>query len=152
MKKRLIHHFLSDDELLRISDTIKKSESTTAGEICVCIKEHLPFYKKNNPIKKLAEKEFFKIGINKTRDKTGILIYILLEGRKFHMLADSGINKKVESNTWNSVKDEMQAMFKKGNFCEGITNAVVKVGEILSAHFPIEPDDTNELSNEVIME
>ncbi len=149
MEKRLIYNFLTDDELLRISNKIKTEEKQTAGEICVSIKEKISFKERNKSVQELTEKEFFKLGIQNTRDKTGILIFILLEGRKFFVLADSGINEKVPENTWDSIKDEMQALFQKGKFCKGILYGVEKVGQILSEHFPIKSDDTNELSNRV---
>ncbi len=152
MEKQLIYYFLNDDELLRISNRIKQAEKTTAGEICVSIKEHKSFRQRKKSVRELAEEEFFKLGIDKTRDNTGILIFILLEDRQFYVLADKGINEKVEPKTWDSIKDEMQKMFLKGNFSKGIIHGVEEVGKILSAHFPIKPDDTNEISNQVIIE
>jgi uncharacterized membrane protein len=152
MEKQLIYYFLNDDELLRISNKIKQSEKTTAGEICVSIKENKSFFQRKKTVRDLAEEEFFKLGINKTRDNTGILIFILLESRQFYILADKGINEKVAPKTWDSIKDEMQKMFLKGNFSKGIIYGVDEVGKILSKHFPIKPDDTNELSNRVVID
>ena len=152
MEKQLLYYFLNDDELLRISNKIKQTEKTTAGEICVSIKEYRTFFQKRKSVSALAEEEFFKLGIDKTRDNTGILIFILLESRQFYILADKGINEKVETKTWDSIKDQMQEMFLKGNFSKGIIHGVEEVGKILSKHFPIKPDDTNELSNRVIIE
>ncbi len=152
MPTRLIHHFLNDDELLRISNKIKETENKTAGEICVSIKERLPRFGKSKTVRRSAEEEFVKLGIHNTRDKTGILIFIMLEGRQFYILADSGINGKVTEDTWNIIKDEMQSMFLKGEFCQGIIHGVERVGEILSKHFPVKPDDTNEISNRVVLE
>ncbi len=152
MEKQLIYYFLNDDELLRISNKITQVEKTTAGEICVSIKEHKAFLQRKKTVRALAEEEFFKLGIDKTRDNTGILIFILLESRQFHILADKGINEKVETKTWDSIKDEMQKMFLRGNFSKGIIHGVEEVGKILSKHFPIKPDDTNELSNRVVIE
>jgi uncharacterized membrane protein len=149
MEKDIIYLFLSDDELLRISNKIKEMEKITAGEICVNIKEKRKFLERNKTLRKLAEQEFFRLGIDKTRDKTGILIFLLLEDRQFYILADKGINEKVPEKTWDKIKDEMQGEFLDGSFCSGITNAVQKIGNILSEHFPIKPDDTNEISNAV---
>ena len=152
MEKQLLYYFLNDDELLRISNKIKQAEKATAGEICVSIKEYRTFFQKRKSVRDLAEEEFFKLGIDKTRDNTGILIFILLESRQFYILADKGINEKVETKTWDLIKDQMQKMFLKGNFSKGIIHGVEEVGKILSKHFPIKPDDTNELSNRVIIE
>ncbi len=152
MKTSLIYKFLNDDELLRISNKIKAEEKITAGEICVSIKERRSLIQKNKPVRKLAEEEFFKLGIDKTRDKTGIIIFFLLEAREFYILADEGINNKVPEKTWDKIKDEMQLHFMEGNFSEGIIHGVERVGKIFSEHFPIKSDDTNEISNRVVLE
>ena len=149
MRNDLIYHFLDDDELLRISNKIKEAEKTTAGEICVSIKEHRSFMQKRKDVRSLAEEEFFRQGVDKTRDKTGILIFILLESRQFYILADSGINSKVPQKTWDTIKDNMAGMFIKGSFCGGILHGIEQVGKILSANFPVKPDDTNEISDRV---
>ena len=137
MEDRLIYHFVNDDELLRISNKIKEMEKTTAGEICVSIKERRSLLEKRKSLKELAEKEFFKLGVANTRDKTGILIFLLLEDRKFYILADSGINAKVTQETWDDIKDEIQKKFARGEFCKGLIFGVEEVGKILSSHFPI---------------
>jgi uncharacterized membrane protein len=149
MEKQLIYHFVNDDELLRISNKIKEMEKTTAGEICVSIKEKRSLLEKKKSVRELAEKEFFKLGVANTRDKTGILIFLLLANRSFYILADSGINEKVPLGTWDKIKDEIQKNFSHGEFCKGIIFGIEEVGKILSKHFPIKPDDTNELSNRV---
>ncbi len=46
----------------------------------------------------------------------------------------------------------MQEYFIEGRFSMGIIHGVDRVGKILSEHFPIKPDDTNEISNRVILE
>lgn len=152
MTKQLIYNFVDDDDLLRISRKIKEMEGGTAGEICLSIKEKRKFPERKKSLRELAEKEFYRLGVANTRDKTGILIFLLLEDRKFYILADSGINEKVDPSTWDRVKDEMQEMFRKGDFCSGLIHGVDKVGGILAEHFPIKPDDTNELSNRVALD
>ncbi|MEW6651873.1 MAG: TPM domain-containing protein [Bacteroidota bacterium] len=150
--ERLIYQFFSDDDFLRISTQIKKAEKTTSGEIRISIKEDRPFVDKGKTIRQLAEKEFYKLNMHKTRDKTGILLFLLLYERQFYILADQSINDKVTKATWYSVRDEVQEKFHDGNFCDGMLAGVVRIGEILSEHFPAKADDTNELSNKIVME
>jgi len=152
MRQRLIYHFLDDDELLRITNKIKEIEKTTSGEICVTIKEHRHFLKRNKSIRELAEEEFIRLGINKTRDNTGVLIFILLEGRQFYILADNGILEKVPQSAWDAIRDKMQGMFVKGEFCKGILHGLSEAGNVLSKHFPVKPDDKNEISDRVRIE
>ena len=151
MQKKLIYNYLSDDELLRISNSIKKAEKTTAGEIRVSIKEKKPILNSSS-IYKLAKKEFYNLKVDKTRDKTGILIFLLLNKKQFYILADEGINAIVPENTWDEIKEEMQNMFREGKFCNGIIHGIKEVGALLSKHFPMKPDDTNELSNKVVLD
>lgn len=151
MKKDLVYNYFSDDDFLRISNKIGEMEKITSGEIRVSIKEKLSLLKSKKDLRQLAEEEFFKLGMDKTRDKTGILIYIVLEKKKFFILADSGINEKVDPSTWENVKDEMLQFFLKGDFAKGVITGIEKVGNILSKHFPIKSDDTNELSNKVVL-
>lgn len=151
MSNELLYHFFDDDDFLLISDKIKEMEKITAGEIRVAIKEKLTLKENKKDVRKLAEEEFYKLGMAETRDKTGILIYIHLKKRKFYILADEGINSKVDQNTWDQIRDEMEGEFKSGHYTEGIIDALGKVGSILGEHFPIKADDTNELSNKVVL-
>jgi len=151
MNQELLYHFFSDDDFLRISKTIKEMEKITAGEIRVAVKEEKPLLKKGKDIRALAEEEFFKLNMHNTRDKTGILLYLILRERQFYILADEGINAKVSQETWDTVRNEMQEEFMSGHFANGLITGVKKVGKILGEHFPVKADDTNELSNKVVM-
>lgn len=150
MRNELLYHFLNDDDLLRISNKIAQMEKNTSGEIRISIKEKKPFLMKRKPVDELARREFFRLGMDKTRDKTGTLIFIILKDRQFHILGDKGINEKVGESTWLLIKNEMQEMFRNGIFADGILHGVEKVGEVLSRHFPVKENDTNELSNNVV--
>jgi len=151
MKDQLIYNFFDDDEFLRISNKIKEMEKNTAGEIRISIKEKKSFWQRNKTIKQLAEEEFYRLGVDKTRDSTGILMFLLLGERQFYILADKGINEKVEQSTWDSIKNKMQEMFSCGEFCKGILYGIEEVGKILSIHFPVKQNDKDELSNRIII-
>ena len=152
MQNKLLYTYFSDDDFLRVSNKIQEMEKITSGEIRVSFKETKPVLKKRKSIRSIAEEEFAKLEMNTTRDKTGILIFILLKERQFYILADSGINIKVEQTVWDSVRNNMQNEFKNGNYLSGILSAIEQVGKILSEHFPIKSDDTNELSNKVVID
>lgn len=152
MHNKLLYIYFSDDDFLRISNKIQEMEKITSGEIRVSFKETKPVFQKKKSIRDLAEEEFAKLGMTATRDKTGILIFVLLKERQFYILADSGINEKVEQTVWDSVRNNMQEKFKNGDYLSGVLSAVEQVGKILSKHFPIKADDTNELSNKVVID
>lgn len=149
MSKKIIYNYLNDDELLRISNKIREVEKFTAGELVVSIKEKKDFWEKIKPLSSLAEKEFMSAKISKTAGATGILIFIVLISKEFYILSDKKINEKVEQSTWNAISKSMGEHFSRGNFCKGIIGGIEACGKILSAYFPIRPDDINELSNKV---
>ena len=151
MSNELLYHFFDDDDFLLISNKIKETEKVTSGEIRVALKESVPFFKKKKDIGKLAQEEFYNLKMNETRDKTGILIYILLSSRLFYIVADEGINSKVGQKTWDDIRNEMESQFKIGHFVEGVVTTIENVGRVLSQFFPIKTDDTNELSNKVVL-
>ena len=148
---KLIYQYFSDDDFLRISNKITEAEKSTSGEIRVAVKEKKLFSDRKKDIRQLAEKEFYKLNMHKTRDKTGILLYLLLGERQFYILADSGIDKIVGQTTWDAVRDEIQLRFQEGKFCDGLIWGVERVSKILLEHFPIKEDDTNELSNKIVL-
>jgi uncharacterized membrane protein len=150
--EKLIYHYFNDDDFLHISGKIKEIEKTTSGEIRVAIKEKRNFLQRKKSLHQLAVDEFHKLKMNNTRNKTGILLYLLLKDKQFYILGDQGIHEKVGDSTWDKLRDEIQGHFKDGNFPEGILWGINRVGKILSEHFPIKDDDTNELSNEVVIE
>lgn len=149
---KLIYHFFSDDDFLRVSNKIKEMEKITSGEIRVAVKEKKRFLERKKNIRQLSEKEFHRLNMHNTRDKTGILLYLLLGEKQFYILADSGINKIVGQATWDNVRDEIQLQFQNGKFCDGLIWGIDRVGRILSEHFPRKTDDTNELSNEIVLD
>lgn len=148
----LVYHFFDDDDFLRISNKISEIELITSGEIRVSIKEEKKFSERNKDIRELAEFEFYKLNMHQTRDKTGVLLFLLLVERKFFILADKGINEKVAQDAWSNVSDEIQENFRNGHFSKGIVQGIVNVGNLLSEHFPIKPDDENELTNKVVIQ
>lgn len=147
----LVYHFFDDDDFLRISNKISEAELITSGEIRVSIKENKNYSERHMEVRDLAEKEFYKLNMHQTRDKTGILLFFLLGERKFYILADQGINEKVEPSVWENVSAEIQKNFKNGYFSNGIIEGITNVGKILQEHFPIKPDDVNELTNKVVL-
>ena len=72
-----------------------------------------------------------------------------MKDRKFAIIGDEGINRNVEHDFWNDIKDEMTAKFKNKQFTEGLTNGILRCGEKLKQYFPYQDDDANELSDEI---
>lgn len=151
MEKNIIYNYFSDDDFLLVSDKIKEMEKMTSGEIRVSMHSKEISAKEKPDIRNLAQEEFYRLKMQNTRDKTGILIYLNLHLRQFYVVADSGINEKAGQSVWDKVRDEIQKAFVNGQYIKGVLSGIESVGNILSEHFPVKADDTNEISNKVII-
>ena len=149
MSKKFIYKYLSKEDLNSISAKISEIEKTTSGELVITIKEKRGWFEKTKSVRSLAEKEFTEAKIGNTKGSTGILIFMIFNAKEFCILADKKINQLVEQSVWDEISNNMSLEFKQENFCKGILKGVEQAGKILSTHFPIQPSDVNELSNEV---
>jgi putative membrane protein len=101
-------------------------------------------------VRKRAIIAFYEKGLYRTRDETGILIFLSLLEKKVWILGDKGINAKIPENFWVEIANEIsRGMFEKTH-CNAMISAIEKCSKELTKYFPIKPDDTNELSNKVI--
>jgi len=148
---KLIDQYFTEDDLQKISAACSQVEQNTCGEIRVCIYNRKPFWSWGQPLKRFALTEFFRLGMHRTRDKTGILLLILLSKRRFQIIADAGIHTKVAQATWDEVAQELRAYFRRGAYLEGVLQVIHKIGSLLALHFPRKADDINELSDEVVV-
>lgn len=147
--EKLVYQYFDDDDFLRITNKIKQIENTTSGELKVLFRDKRHFLQKNKSIENLAKEEFLKLNMQNTRDRTGILFYFLLSEKKFYIFADSGINSLVDQQTWDNIRDKIQAGFKQGKYLEAVLNGLEDAGLILAKNFPRKEDDTDELSDKV---
>ena len=134
--------FFSRKEKKQILAAVQAAEKNTSGEIRV----HLE-YRALGPVYGHAQKVFQRIGMTKTSERNGVLIFLATHDKKFAVLGDVGINEKVPEGFWNDVVLIMQEHFKQNKFAEGISEAVLRIGEKLKAYFPYQKNDKNELSD-----
>ncbi|MCB0816098.1 MAG: TPM domain-containing protein, partial [Flavobacteriales bacterium] len=92
---------------------------------------------------------FEELGMHRTRDRNGVLVYVAVADRQVAVLGDSGINEQVPDGFWTDVVGLLKLHFAAGRHAEGLVEAVHLIGEKLSSFFPLREDDTDELSNEV---
>ena len=150
-------NFLTGDQRNEIADAVSKAEAMTSGEIRVLVvaaSSALPKLSKKDQraaLRRRAEREFAKLGIQNTRDRTGVLIMVSIEERMVQVLAGNAINSIVPENTWPSMVQCIIEGIKTGNPAQGISMAVADIGKMLSENFPKKSDDSNELSNAVVI-
>jgi putative membrane protein len=96
-----------------------------------------------------ANQAFFEFRVRRTKSETGMLVYISLFERMVCVVGDRAISEKLGQSHWDAVRDMLVTGLRKGNPTEGICAAIKRCGELLAEHFPIAPDDVNELGNDL---
>ncbi|MEQ1878469.1 MAG: TPM domain-containing protein [Bdellovibrionia bacterium] len=98
-----------------------------------------------------AKNEFWGAGLQKTDGSTGVLLFVSKAEHWAVVLADKSIADKLPPETWKSVVDALIGGIKNGDIAKGYVDAIEKTGAILAEHFPIRPQDKNELPNKLIL-
>jgi putative membrane protein len=95
---------------------------------------------------------FAEHGLHRTRDRTGVLIFISELERRVIILADDGIDKVIGSDGWRGYVERLVAAIKSGDVGGGVAQVIDDIGAMLAGRFPRRRDDVDELPDEVIEE
>ena len=141
MKAREFLNQLSHQEIV---EAIRDAEKRTSGEIRVFITR-----KSTTNAVPAAQAHFIELGMDKTRERNGVLIFVAPRAHRFAVIGDTAVHARCGDDFWNQLALEMSGHFRKSEFTTGIVHGVRKAGELLAQHFPRKPGDTNQLSDEV---
>ena len=138
-------HFINKLEHDAIVGAIAEAERKMHGEIRVFISRKEP-----PDVVAAAQEAFVHLGMDKTRMRNGVLIYVAPRAHKFAVIGDTAVHAKCGEEFWKEVVEEMAAHFRGGQFTEAIIHGIRRAGKLLSEHFPHHRGDTNQLSNEIV--
>ncbi len=127
-----------------MAQAIGEAERATSGEIRVHLEDHI-----EEDVLDHAAFIFEELGMHRTRERNGVLIYVSVADRKVAVIGDKGINEVVPAGFWNDVVAVLKLHFVADRRAEGFCEAVRMVAAKLHERFPRRADDTNELTNEV---
>lgn len=111
----------------------------------------IPRAKMQGEVHYRAMAEFYQQGLYKTREENGILIMLAIFERMVVVLGDRGVHAKVPADYWDKMKDKIIDGIRQNKAGSSIVDTIKSSASELSAHFPIKPDDTNELPDEVVV-
>jgi putative membrane protein len=108
--------------------------------------------RREQAVRHRAVRAFYERGLHRTKHQTGVLFFISLFEHKVWILADKGIHEKIGQETLNKFAAKVSAGIRDGRACDALCEAITEAGDLFAAHFPVTPDDTNELPDHVITE
>lgn len=100
-----------------------------------------------------AAAAFAKHGLRRTRDRTGILLMVALFEHRVVVLADEGVNRRLDPDeTWHEVVELALGGIRRGRPVEGLVAAVERCGEILAHPLPADGDTRDEIPQALVLE
>src|SRR5262249_5177133 len=123
------------------------AEKQTSGEIRVFVESHCEYVDAIDRAKEI----FAQHGMQATKLRNAVLVYVALKDRQLAVFADEGIYAKAGAAFWNNAVKIMLAHFNKQNYAAGIAGVVTEIGQALATHFPYDgATDINELPDDII--
>jgi uncharacterized membrane protein len=128
-----------------VKAAIQAAERETSGEIRVSVSTF--FW---GSVRRAAERAFDRLGMRATKDRNGILFFVVPSRRRFVVLGDEGIHAHVGQAFWDGVAVAVSGKFREGDYTGGLVKGIEEAGRRLAKHFPYEGErDVNELPDDV---
>ena len=140
------HNFIRQLEHDRITEAIKKAEAKSSGQIRVFLQRGK--FEEDALVR--AERKFFELGMQKTTERNGVLIFVAPRMQKFAIVGDQGVHEKCGKQFWDALADRMRQHFLREDFTEALLEAIEATGSLLAKYFARTGPATNELPDEVV--
>jgi putative membrane protein len=99
-------------------------------------------------VRRRADQAFLHEEVFRTRDRTGILVFLSLLERRVVVLADKGIAAAVEQREWDSIVAGIVSGIRAGRPAAALIDGIGACGALLEQRgVTIKPDDRDELSD-----
>ena len=142
-----------DATLDAVQREIAALERTHRGEVCFVVEAELETSQlwRDLSSRDRAREVFAQQGVWNTQENNGVLIYVLLADRKVEIVADRGVDAKVDPGEWRAICDAMDLQFHAGRFEPGALEGVRGVSALLARHFPSSGEERNELGDRPVL-
>jgi len=96
---------------------------------------------RSTALRKLAPREralevFGLLRVWDTEENAGVLIYLLLADRDVEIVADRGIDRRVDASQWQAICTRMETSFAKSRYGDGVVEGIAEISALLARHFP----------------
>ncbi|MBI4191783.1 MAG: TPM domain-containing protein [Betaproteobacteria bacterium] len=136
-----------------IEDAVRASEGTHGGELRFAVEAGLDLLPllRGLSARQRADAVFSSLRVWDTAHNSGVLIYVQLVDRRIEIVADRGINARVEQQQWDAICRRMEAAFRERRFEHGALKAIEEITALLARHFPPREVNPNELPNRPVV-
>jgi drug/metabolite transporter (DMT)-like permease len=129
--------------LARLEDAIRAAEKRTSCEVRVHVDRHCA------DAQRTPAGVFATLGMTRTRQRNGVLVYLALESRVFSIIVDEGISERVSARSIAELCDTIIADMRARDPVAAVADGIITMFDMLGASFPYQTDDVNELPDEI---
>ena len=135
--------------LTAIEEAIEASEKLHRAEIRVAIEVALDLRAlwRIKAARQRALEMFTELEVWNTRERSGVLIYMLLAERDVEIVADLGLDGRVEQSEWLRVCTIIEREFAAGHWRDGVLRGIEAASVLLTREFPATEPNPNEQQN-----
>lgn len=141
---------------IRLPHFILKQIAAVAAVLAIlwlvpALRIHLvPWQMRHRAARDNARRQFLGRNVHRTSARTGVLIFVSLAEHYAEIIADVGISARVDPKVWEDTVAELTDHARRDRLADGFIGAIQSVGAVLATHFPVSPDDRNELDDHLI--
>lgn len=146
LPRSALHRRFPSHALTAIEEAIEASEKKHSAEIRVAIEVALELkdFWRVHTARERALEVFAELGVWNTRERNGILVYVLLAERDVEIVADEGFDGRVADNEWQRICTLIEREFAAGNWRDGVLVGIEAATELLVREFPATGPRLNE--------
>jgi uncharacterized membrane protein len=135
-----------DIDVARVREAVEAAERTTSAEIVVSI---APFFL--GRVWHAAQRAFARLGVSRTRERNGLLVFVVPSRRQVVVLADEGALARVDPSVWPETATQIATAFARGHGTTGLVDGIARLARSLRGPFPHEHADVNELPDQPVL-
>lgn len=132
-------------DLDRIRAAVQIAEKMTSAEIVVAI---APFFL--GRVWPAARRAFERLDVAHTRERNGVLVFVVPARRQVIVLPDIGAEARVHGGVWEDVARRIAVAFSQGRGTDGVIEGIESLAGTLHVVFPYYAADVNELPDQPV--
>ncbi len=101
-------------------------------------------------LRALAIRHFCANGLDRTKERNGIMIAVSFREQRIEIVVDRGIDEKVPDQTWTDLAARLSDDLRTRPAGDALVESAKACGDLLALHFPNGADDINEISDQIV--
>ena len=105
---------------------------------------------REDAVAKAARATFVQLGVDRTRERSGILVFVAVLEQRVFVVADRGVTGRMEANAWQALEAKLRDAHRAlagADAASTLAKAIEAMADELSIALPRRDDDTNELED-----